>query len=205
MGLPIAYAITAATSLQNIVALLAPASPWGGAGGGLSRWIVVFSVVQLAVVQVRSFSQLAYVSLVGAAGSLFYIMVAFVGALVRGRAPGVSYGPPTTWTTPSDRVFGTFNALATAAFAYGGHNIACEIQGTLPAPPSTLPRMQLSVLLTFVLAAWCYFSVAITGYWAFGAGIADNMLTSLSRPVGAIVAANCAVFFHVLASYHVFL
>jgi amino acid permease len=198
IGLPIAYAITGATSLQNIVSLLAPDSPWGGKGGGLSRWIVVFSAIQLVVVQVRSFSQLAYVSLIGAVGSLFYISVSFVGSLVRGRQPGVSYGLPVGLTSTSDRVFGTFNALATAAFAYGGHNIACEIQGTLPAPPSSIPRMQLSVLVTFALTALCYFSVAITGYWAFGSAVADNILTSLSRPVGAIVAANLAVFFHVL-------
>ena len=200
-SLPIAYAITAAESLQTCVKLLAPGSSWGGAGGGLSRWIVLFSVLQLAVVQVRSFHELSWVSLIGAAGSLFYIMVAFVGALVRGRAPGVSYGPPTTWTTPSDRVFGTFNALATAAFAYGGHNIACEIQATLPMPPSSLRRMMTSVNLTFFLTAACYFSVAITGFWAFGSSVAPNILTTLSRPVGVIVAANLAVFFHVMGEF----
>ena len=120
VGLPIAYAITGATSLQNIVALLAPNSSWGGKGVGLSRFVVIFSAVQLGVVQVRSFSKLAYVSLLGALGSLFYITVSFVGSLVRGRAPGVAYGLPAGLTTTSDRVFGTFNALATAAFAYGG-------------------------------------------------------------------------------------
>lgn len=141
-GIPIAYAITGAESLQKCVTLLAPGSPWGGgAGGGLTRWVVVFSVIQLFIVQVPSFHSLSAVSLVGALASLFYILVAFVGALVKGKAPGVRYGQPAAWNSASDRVFGVFNALATAAFAYGGHNIACEIQATLPLPPSTIKRM----------------------------------------------------------------
>jgi len=227
-GIPIAYTITGAESLQQCVTLLSPGSPWGGgAGGGLTRWVVLFSAVQLAVVQVPSFHSLSAVSLVGAAASLFYILVAFVGALVKGRAPGVAYGQPRAWTSPADKLFGVFNALATAAFAYGGHNIACEIQATLPLPPSTIKRMvgggggggggggararragppshhrpQLtSVRLTFLLTAWCYFSVAISGFWAYGAGVAPNILVSLDKPTGVIVAANLAVFLHVMGT-----
>ena len=78
------------------------------------------------------------------------------------------------------------------------HNIACEIQATLPLPPSTVRRMLTSVHLTFALTAACYFSVAISGFWAFGNGVAPNILTTLSKPVGVVVAANLAVFLHVL-------
>jgi len=120
-GIPIAYAITAAESLRNVVHLLVPGSPWGGAaGGGLCRWLVLFSILQAAVVQVRSFHSLSWVSLIGAAASVFYIVVAFVGSLVKGRQPGIEYSQPTAWATPADRLFGVFNALATSAFAYGG-------------------------------------------------------------------------------------
>lgn len=197
-SIPIAYTITAAESLQTCVRLLAPGSSWGGTGGGLSRWIVLFTVLQLIVVQVRSFHELSWVSLIGAVASVFYILVAFVGSLVKGKQPGVTYSQPSSWTTTTDRVFGVFNALATAAFAYGGHNIACEIQATLPMPPSTVKRMLTSVHVTFFLTALSYFSVAITGFWAFGNNVASNILTTLSRPVGVIVAANLAVFFHVM-------
>ena len=121
-GIPIAYTVTAAESLQKCVTLLAPDSPWGGvgAGGGLCRWIVVFSALQLLIVQVRTFHSLSWVSLVGALASVFYILVAFVGSLVKGKQPGISYGQPVGWSSTSDRLFGVFNALATAAFAYGG-------------------------------------------------------------------------------------
>jgi hypothetical protein len=78
------------------------------------------------------------------------------------------------------------------------HNIACEIQATLPAPPSTIKRMMTSVNVTFILTALCYFSVAITGFWAFGNSVKPNVLVSLDKPVGVIVAANLAVFLHVM-------
>ena len=81
---------------------------------------------------------------------------------------------------------------------YHSHNIACEIQATLPAPPSTIKRMMLSVNITFILTALCYFSVAITGFWAFGNSVKPNVLVSLDKPVGVIVAANLAVFLHVM-------
>eukprot|EP00882_Tetradesmus_deserticola_P025543 GHRQ01028065.1.p1 GENE.GHRQ01028065.1~~GHRQ01028065.1.p1 ORF type:complete len:132 (+),score=20.35 GHRQ01028065.1:445-840(+) len=43
----------------------------------------------------------------------------------------------------SEFLFGVFNAIATVCFAWGGHNVALEIQATLPYPPSTVePMMQ---------------------------------------------------------------
>lgn len=100
-------------------------------------------------------------------------------------------------------VFNTANAIATIAFSYGGHNIAQEIQATLPLPPSTAKRMMRSVDLTFLLTAFLYFSVAFTGYAVFGNSVAPNVLISLSKPTALMLAANIAVVFHVLAGFHV--
>ena len=86
-----------------------------------------------------------------------------------------------------------------------GHNIAQEIQATLPFPPSTTQPMMNSVHLTFAFTAFFYFSVAFTGYHTFGNAVEPNILVSLSRPVGVMVAANAMVVFHVLAGFHVYL
>ena len=86
-----------------------------------------------------------------------------------------------------------------------GHNIAQEIQATLPFPPSTTKPMMNSVHLTFAFTAFFYFSVAFTGYQTFGNAVATNILVSLSKPTGVMVAANIAVVFHVLAGFHVYL
>ena len=63
----------------------------------------------------------------------------------------------------------------------------------------------ISVHLTFVLTAFFYFSVAFTGYATFGNAVEPNVLISLSKPLGVIVAANIMVIFNVLANFHVYL
>jgi amino acid permease len=62
-----------------------------------------------------------------------------------------------------------------------------------------------SVHLTFVLTAFFYFSVAFSGYATFGNAVEPNVLISLSKPLGVMVAANIMVVFHVLAGFHVYL
>jgi hypothetical protein len=49
---------------------------------------------------------------------------------------------------------GIFNALTTILFAYGGHNVALEIQATIPVSgqqPSTVPAMMRGVNVTFIV------------------------------------------------------
>ena len=131
VGIPIAYTITAAISFQKIVALVDPASSWGGGAageGGLGRWIVIFMAINLCVVQVRSFHSLSSVSMIGTLASVFYALVAFIGSLARGKGGGgaeaaaVSYqfGADKTQGSTEALVFNAANAIATIAFAYGG-------------------------------------------------------------------------------------
>jgi amino acid permease len=203
-GIPVAYAITAGDSLHKIVDLLAPA----GAAvrkAGLSAWIVLFSGVQLAVVQIRSFHHMSFVSAAGAIASLFYVGVAAITSLVEGTvgtAPAASRSassaaPPVD--SPWSRFTAVANAIATFAFAWGGHNIACEIQATLPMPPSSVRPMMHSVHTTFWLAALCYGAVSVCGYWAYGQIVQDNVLLAMGGPgasaalKGVVAAANLAV------------
>ncbi len=51
-----------------------------------------------------------------------------VRCAVRGVQVGAAAG-----VSGEDQFFGLFAALSTVAFAFGGHNIALEIQATLPA------------------------------------------------------------------------
>jgi hypothetical protein len=74
----------------------------------------------------------------------------------------------------------------------GGHNVALEIQATLPINAqhkSTVPRMEKGVHVTFVVTALAYFLVAIVGFYAFGTGVADNVLLTFSHgPTSWVVA-----------------
>ena len=158
---------------------------------------------------------MSWVSAAGALASLFYVAVAAINSIVEGTngtvdRAAVSYLPPPV-PSPWARFSSVANAIATFAFAWGGHNIACEIQATLPCPPSSVGPMRRSVHATFWLAALCYGAVSIAGFWAFGSAVNPNILltmgggSSSGALKGVIAAANAAVVVHVLAGYQVYL
>lgn len=70
------------------------------------------------------------------------------------------------------------------------------------AKPSRIPMMR-GVYFAYGVVAACYFPVAITGYWAFGNLVQDNILKSVGRPTWVVAMANLMVVVHVFASYQV--
>ncbi|KAJ0635457.1 putative amino acid transporter, transmembrane domain-containing protein [Helianthus annuus] len=92
------------------------------------------------------------------------------------------------------------------AFAYAGHNVVLEIQATIPSMPEKPSKgpMWKGVLVAYIVVAICYFPVAISGYWAYGNRVSDNVLISLEKPVWLIAAANVFVVVHVIGSYQVY-
>ena len=145
-------------------------------------------------------------SLLGALMSIGYSVIAIVMCFLVKPDASVIYDPAAN-KTPMEVTFGIFNALTTVLFAYSGHNIALEIQATLPHPPSTVKPMMRGVHVTFVLTGICYFGVAIAGYWAFGTNVAGNVLLAFDNGTGrwVVAAANMMVVIHVGAAYQVYI
>ncbi|KAK9831658.1 hypothetical protein WJX74_004645 [Apatococcus lobatus] len=232
VGLAITYSVTGGQSLKRFYEIVCTKHIFNASTGtlgctafGLSAWIVVFGAVQLFLAQAPNFNALTLVSLVAAVMSLSYSTIGFGMSLNSGleqrNAPYNLDGYST-----ADGIFGAFNALGTVAFAYGGHNVVLEIQAGLPSPPKTYKPMMKGVYVAYAVVAWCYFTVAITGYWAFGNNVGSNvLLTTICplgpngetrhcssaeleaaaplRPVWPIAMANLMVVFHVLGSYQV--
>lgn len=112
----------------------------------------------LTCLQLPSFNDLRYVSLLGALMSAVYCTIAIVMSGTVRPGPDVNYLPAAVARSPIERVMGVFNAMTTVFFAYGGHNVALEIQATIPseskAPTmysSTVPAMMRGVNVTFVI------------------------------------------------------
>ena len=108
-----------------------------------------------------------------------YSTIAWAASVDKGVQPHVQYGHKAT-TTPGT-VFNFLNALGDVAFAYAGHNVVLEIQATLPSTPEKPSKgpMWKGVLLSYIVVALCYFSVAFIGYWMFGNAVSDNILNTL--------------------------
>ena len=59
------------------------------------------------------------------------------------------------------------------------------------------------VALAYAAIAYCYFCVAFAGYWAFGNGVASNIMLSVEHPHWLVGVANLLVVIHVFGSYQV--
>lgn len=131
-------------------------------------------------------------------------MIASVASIVKGTHHRPSdYG--VRGDTMTSMIFDAFNGIGTIAFAFAGHSVVLEIQATIPSTPEVPSKkpMWKGVVVAYIIVILCYLCVAISGFWAFGDLVEDDVLISLERPAWLIAAANFMVFIHVIGSYQV--
>ncbi|XXG60570.1 hypothetical protein AAC387_Pa04g2439 [Persea americana] len=194
MATNIVYMVTGGKSLKKFFDIVVPEF------GSIRKtyFIVIFASLQLVLSQTPNFNSLKGVSLIAALMSFSYSAISFIASVLRGPHHGVRHGVRSS--TPAAITFDVFNALGTVAFAFA------EIQATMPSSqerPSKIPMWR-GVIVAYIIVALCYFSVALSGFWAFGDLVDDDILISLEKPPWLIAAANMMVFLHVVGSYQVF-
>ncbi|KAL6973469.1 Lysine histidine transporter 1 [Sarracenia purpurea var. burkii] len=115
----------------------------------------------------------------------------------------VHYGY-TTKTTAGE-VFNFFSALGVVAFFYAGNSVALEIQATIPSTPEKPSKgpMWKGVVVAYIVVAFCYFPVAVIGFWVFGNQVEHNILFTLEKPIWLIAMTNMFVVVHIIGSYQV--
>lgn len=119
----------------------------------------------LILAQIPSFHSLRHINLVSLVLSLAYSACAAAGSIYIGsssKAPEKDYSLKGNTET---HVFGIFNAIAIIATTFG-NGIIPEIQATL-APP-VKGKMFKGLCVCYAVLIVTFFSVAISGYWAFG-------------------------------------
>ncbi|KAM3704124.1 hypothetical protein ACB098_04G149100 [Castanea mollissima] len=200
IGVNIVYMITGGKSLKKIHDISCP----GCKSIKTTYFIMIFASVQFVLSHLPSFNSITGVSFAAAAMSLSYSTIAWVASANKGVQPDVQYGPRASTTTGS--VFNFFSALGDVAFAYAGHNVALEIQATIPSTPEKPSKkpMWKGVIMAYIVVALCYFPVSMVGYRVFGKDVEDNILISLEKPKWLIATANMFVVIHVIGSYQIF-
>ncbi|XP_019051467.1 PREDICTED: lysine histidine transporter-like 5 [Nelumbo nucifera] len=197
----IVYMVTGGKSLKKFVELTFPRlMPLRQ-----TLYIVFFAFIHLVLSQAPNFHSLRGISLLAAIMSFSYSAIAFVASTIKGtHHHPVRYGVRSH--TTAGVIFDVFSGLGTIAFAFAGHSVVLEIQATIPSSPEKPSRkpMWKGVIVAYIIVALCYFSVAISGFWAFGDSVEDDVLVSLEEPRWLIAAANFMVFLHVIGSYQVF-
>ncbi|KAG2372176.1 Lysine histidine transporter-like 5 [Vigna angularis] len=198
----IVYCVTGGKSLKKFFQIL---SVRGMSDIRQTYYILIFVVLQIMLSQTPNFHNLKAVSSLAAVMSICYSMVAFIMSVIEGLK-----GHPRSYDvrshTTAGRTFDAFNALGTIAFAFAGHSVALEIQATLPSTvekPSKIPMWR-GVVVAYSIVIFCYATVAISGFWAFGNAVEDDVLITLEHPFWLIAIANFMVFLHVVGSFQVF-
>ncbi|KAK9271236.1 hypothetical protein L1049_026826 [Liquidambar formosana] len=141
------------------------------------EWFLVFACTAIVLVQLPNLNSIAGVSLIGAVTAVTYCTLLWVVSVTKVRPMGVSYDPPKAESDVA-RVCNILSALGIIAFAFRGHNLVLEIQGTMPSStkhPSRVPMWR-GVKFAYLIIAVCLFPLAIGGYWAYGNLIEDGGL-----------------------------
>ncbi|XP_057974347.1 lysine histidine transporter-like 8 [Malania oleifera] len=149
-----------------------------------TEWYLVFACSAVVLAQLPNLNSIAGVSLIGAITAVAYCTLIWAVSVAKGRPAGVSYGPPESQSDAA-RLCGVLNGLGIIAFAFRGHNLVLEIQGTMPSTlkqPSRVPMWK-GVKFAYLLIAFCLFPLALAGYWAYGNLIHSNdgMLDALYK------------------------
>ncbi|GLT31343.1 hypothetical protein SLA2020_060850 [Shorea laevis] len=141
----------------------------------LVEWYLIFACSAIILAQLPNLNSIAGVSLIGAVTAVCYCTLIWVVSVIQGRPTEVYYKTPEEESEPAG-VFMVFNALGIIAFAFRGHNLVLEIQGTMPSSrehPSRLPMWK-GVKFAYLIIAMCLFPLAIGGYWVYGNLIRTN-------------------------------
>ncbi|KAL1201901.1 GABA transporter 1 [Cardamine amara subsp. amara] len=131
----------------------------------LFEFVIIFGCLLLVLAQIPSFHSLRHINLVSLILTLLYSASAAAASIYIGST---SKGPETDYTILGDqetKVFGMFNAVSIIATAYG-NGIIPEIQATIAAPVKG--KMLKGLCMCYAVVIATFFTVAISGYWAFG-------------------------------------
>ncbi|AEE33815.1 Transmembrane amino acid transporter family protein [Arabidopsis thaliana] len=168
------------------------------------HFILIFASSQFVLSLLKNFNSISGVSLVAAVMSMSYSTIAWVASLTKGVANNVEYGYKRRNNTSVPLAF--LGALGEMAFAYAGHNVVLEIQATIPSTPENPSKrpMWKGAIVAYIIVAFCYFPVALVGFWTFGNNVEENILKTLRGPKGLIIVANIFVIIHLMGSYQVY-
>ncbi|KDP38411.1 hypothetical protein JCGZ_04336 [Jatropha curcas] len=176
------------------------------------EWYLVFTSLCIVLSQLPNLNSIAGLSLIGAITAITYSTMVWVLSVSQQRPPSISYQP---LSLPSfgASIFSVMNALGIIAFAFRGHNLALEIQATMPSTfkhPAHVPMWK-GAKVAYFFIAMCLFPVAIGGFWAYGnlmpsGGILNALYGFHSHdiPRGLLALTFLLVVFNCLSSFQIY-
>ncbi|KAL6641214.1 hypothetical protein ACP70R_019395 [Stipagrostis hirtigluma subsp. patula] len=153
----------------------------------LQQFILLFGAFELFLSQLPNIHSLRWVngictaSTIGFAGTSIGLTI-YDGYRVDRKE--VQYSLQGSTAT---KIFRALNAMGTIAFSFGDAMLP-EIQSTVREPVRA--NMYKGVSAAYTIIVMSYWTLAFSGYWAFGSEVQPYILSSLTAPRWAIVMAN---------------
>ncbi|XP_057840248.1 lysine histidine transporter-like 8 isoform X5 [Cryptomeria japonica] len=176
------------------------------------EWYLVFTSLCIVLSQLPNLNSIAGLSLIGAVTAITYCTMVWGLSISRPRPLGISYDTMKA-NTETATGFAVLNALGIIAFAFRGHNLAMEIQATMPSSlkhPAYIPMWR-GAKVAYVLIAMCVFPIAIGGYWAYGnfmpaGGILNALYAIHNQDIsrGLLATTFLLVVFNCLSSFQIY-
>ncbi|XWS56339.1 hypothetical protein CRYUN_Cryun09bG0077500 [Craigia yunnanensis] len=137
----------------------------------LYQFVIIFGILMLILAQIPSFHSLRHINMISLVLCLSYSACAAAGSIYVGNSKNAPSKDYSIEGSGQNRVFGSFNAISIIATTYG-NGIIPEIQATI-APP-VKGKMFKGLCVCYAVVVTTFFSVAVSGYWAFGNQVAGT-------------------------------
>ncbi|RVW69631.1 GABA transporter 1 [Vitis vinifera] len=146
----------------------------------LYQFVIISGVLMLVLAQIPSFHSLRHIKLVSLVLCLSYSASATAGSIYIGHSKTAPVKNYSVHGSGEHRLFGALNAISIIATTYG-NGIIPEIQKETEPPdkypssswqatiaPPVKGKMFKGLCVCYAVVLTTFFSVAISGYWAFG-------------------------------------
>ncbi|GLJ55306.1 hypothetical protein SUGI_1186820 [Cryptomeria japonica] len=180
-----------------------------GGGMKLYEFIICFGGLMLILAQMPSFHSLRHINLVSFVLCFAYSICAVIGSIHAGNSKEESEKDYSLVGSTPSKIFGALNSFSIIATTFG-NGIIPEIQATLAPPVSG--KMFKGLSICYVVVVSTFYSVAISGYWAFGNKAAGTIFSNfvpseghLFLPKWFLLMANMFVLLQVSAVGMVYL
>ncbi|KAJ1295605.1 hypothetical protein BS78_01G235700 [Paspalum vaginatum] len=198
VGNNIAIQIAAGSSLKAVY------RHYYAAGDGamtLQQFILLFGAFELLLSQLPDIHSLRWLNAICTASTIGFAATAIGATIYDGHRIGRKEIDYSLHGSTATRIFRAFNALGTIAFSFGDAMLP-EIQSTVREPVRA--NMYRGVSTAYTIIVISYWTLAFTGYWAFGSQVQPYILSSLTAPRWAIVMANLFAVIQIAGCFQIY-
>lgn len=213
VGTSIGYTITPAISVGSIMTSNCQHKHGHKAKCSTSNGLtmVFFGILQILLSQIPNFHKLSGLSLLAAAMSFTYSIIAVCLAVIKiaaGNNPrtsltGVEVGVN---VTSEQKIWHSFQALGNIAFAYSYSLVLVDIQDTIKSNPPEVVAMKKATVVGVSVTTMFYTLCGLLGYIAFGNDTPGNFLAGFGyfEPTWIVDFANACIVVHLVGAYQVY-